>query len=200
MKNILNNPKIYQAYQVLGGFHAARIKAFNQYVDLNNVKRIFDIGCGPGHFSETISKDIDYIGFDTDQNYIDYANKHFGGSARFFNRIFDKTAIREFGNPDLIIMNGVLHHLNDETFKIIASDAAASLNKNGILYTLDGCYTDNQNIITKFLLDNDRGGFVRNSSEYNSLLKESFNTIESDIRNDLSILPYTFILIRSTNK
>jgi len=40
MKNILNNPKIYQAYQVLGGFHAARIKAFNQYVDLNNPESV----------------------------------------------------------------------------------------------------------------------------------------------------------------
>lgn len=198
MKNILKAAELYHIYQVAGGFFGARVKAFNDYLDFEKVHRIFDIGCGPGHIVRHIPKHIDYIGFDTAEEYIGYANKKFKGNRKFLCENFDKSTVDKYGQPDLILMNGVLHHMDDLTACAVLSDAAQVLPDHGTFFSLDGCFTENQNFISHYLLKHDRGEFVRTPDEYKKLVKSAFSTANIAIRSDLSWIPYTFAIVTAS--
>ena len=198
MRQILTHPEVYQTYQRAGGFFGARLKAFRDYVDFSRVRRVFDIGCGPGHIVQYIPDGIDYVGFDTATRYIDYANTRWRGRGRFVSRPFDRTAADEFGKPDLILMNGVLHHMDDATAAAVLADAAAALGDDGVYFALDGCYRDGQSPISRYLLDKDRGEHVRQAAEYQALVAGAFRKADVFVRDDLSWVPYTFAITKGS--
>lgn len=197
MKHILEYSDSYHAFQTMGGFFGARLKAFRDYIDFDGVQRIFDIGCGPGHIINYIPKGIDYIGFDIDRRYIESANRRFGDQGRFVARIFDRSAADDYGQPDLILMNGVLHHLDDISSLAIVESAAAILPEHGAFFALDGCYRVGQSLISYYLLKSDRGKFVRTAAEYYDLVATAFPYTEIFVRDDLSWVPYIFAITRA---
>lgn len=197
MKKLLEFPQVYQAYQCLGGFFTARLQAFQEYLDFAGIHRVFDIGCGPGHVVKYLPKEVDYVGFDTDARYIKFANQKFGNYGRFINRPFDRSVADIYGQPDLILMNGVLHHLDDPTARIIIEDSAAVLSKYGVFFAIDGCYSPGQSFLSRFLLDQDRGNFVRTKAEYQSLAATAFPRVDMYVRDNLSWAPYTFAITKA---
>jgi len=194
MKQLLKHPAIYQIYQELGGFFAARIVAIRDYLPIVPGARIIDIGCGPGHIVKYLPEGIDYIGLDIDQPSIDYANARFGKRGRFQARFFDADAVRDLGAVDIVMMNGVMHHIGDDDLAGTLAHVRSALKPGGALFTLDGCYAPGQSRLAKWLLDNDRGVHVREASGYRRLLDQSFGNVEMHIRDDLSRLPYTFAI------
>ncbi len=195
MREVLSNPEMYQLYQVLGGFFGARLKAFRDYVDFSNVRRVFDIGCGPGHIIQYIPDNVEYVGFDTEAGYIDFANARFGKRGRFFAQPFDRSTVATFGVPDLILMNGVLHHMDDDTASAVLGDAASVLaDGGGSLFTLDGCFRPGQNPISRYLLEKDCGEYVRTAEGYEALLRKAFPQSKVAVRDDLSWVPYIFAI------
>ena len=186
MKAILNHPALYQAYQNAGGFFGARIKAIADYLTLRPGMRVIDIGCGPGHILRHLPDGIDYTGFDIDENYIAYARRAFGH--------LDAEAAREFAGADVVMMNGVLHHIPDDGLRTTLADIRDVLKEDGVLFTLDGCYREGQSRVAKWLLDNDRGEFVRDRDGYDQVLRRAFGKVNLAIRDDYSRLPYTFII------
>ena len=194
MKHLLKHPAIYQLYQDLGGFFGARVKAIAQYLDIRPGARIIDIGCGPGYIVRHLPQGIDYVGLDIDQPSIDYANRRFGDRGRFQMRFFDAAAAAELGPADVIMMNGVMHHIGDEDLAATLACARDALKPGGVLFTLDGCYVPGQSRIDRWLLDNDRGVHVRDAAGYGRLLDRAFTAVDLHIRNDMSRLPYTFAI------
>ena len=198
MKDILNAPSIYHLFQLAGGFFSARVKAISEYLDLRPGQRLIDIGCGPGHILPKLPRGVIYHGFDVDAKYIRFANHHFGHRGKFHCRVFDAVAANEFGPADVVLMNGVLHHLDDETLKETASAIRNSLRPGGFLFALDGVYVPGQNAIAKWFLDNDRGKFVRDEQAYRDLLVPLFDKSEFHIRQDLVRVPYSLIISKCT--
>lgn len=197
MTGVLSLPQLYHACQSFFGFFEARLKAFGDYLDFSTVNKVFDVGCGPGHISATIPPSIDYIGFDSDERYIQFANARFSGpKRRFYNRLFDPTAATEFGNPDLIMMNGLLHHVDDNYARTLLLNAYNALNPGGIVFTHDPCFVDGQHPIDRYLVKSDRGEFVRTEQGYRVLVPSEFGKIDVYVRNDIAYVPYTFIITR----
>jgi SAM-dependent methyltransferase len=194
MKAILSHPAIYQAYQNAGGFFGARVKAIADYLTLRPGMRVIDIGCGPGHILRHLPDGIEYTGFDIDEAYIAYAQRAFGHLGTFHCRHFDAAAAREFAGADVVMMNGVLHHIADNDLQATLSDIRDVLKNDGVLFTLDGCYREGQSRIAKWLLDNDRGEFVRDRDGYDQVLRRAFGKVDLAIRDDYSRVPYTFII------
>ena len=194
MKALLNHPALYQAYQNAGGFFGARVKAITDYLTLRPGMNVIDIGCGPGYILRHLPPDINYIGFDIDQAYIDHARRSFGHLGKFLCRYFDAAAAREFAGADVVMMNGVLHHIADDELRGTLTNVRDVLKSDGVLFTLDGCYREGQSRIAKWLLDNDRGEFIRNRDGYDHLLSGAFAKVDIAIRDDYSRVPYTFII------
>ena len=199
MKQLLTHPELYQLYQNAGGFHGARLKALKAYVDLSQVRRVFDIGCGPGFSVLHVPEGIDYVGFDTDTRYIEYANQKWQGRGRFFNRPFDRSAAEAFGAPDLIMLNGVLHHMDDDTAGTVCRDAAAVLNDEGTFLAIEPCLREGQHPVARILAENDRGEYVRQEAGYAEIARKAFPTSQVHIREDLSWVPFTFAIVTGSN-
>ena len=194
-RRVLESPAIYQKFQELGGFFGARLKAINAYMPpLAPGARIFDIGCGPGHILEHLKKPIDYHGFDVDKTYIDFANRRFGQLGQFHLCEFNETVTEKFGKANLVMMNGLLHHLSDEHAAKVLIDVRNSLAEGGKLYTLDGCLRHGQHPFAHWMHTHDRGEYVRTEAGYRTLLERVFSTVEIHIREDLSWVPHTICI------
>lgn len=188
-------PQVYQTFQELGGFFGARVKAIAAYLPLRPGARVIDIGCGPGHIAARLPAEIDYIGFDTDADYIAFAQRTFGGPKRAFHcAVFDEARARALAPADVVMMNGVLHHMSDDDARGTLAAIATVLAPDGALFTLDGAYRAGQGPLVKWLLDNDRGEHVRPAPAYANLLKGSFGDVALHVRDDLSRVPYTYAI------
>jgi len=194
VKALLGHPALYQAYQNAGGFFGARVKAISDYLALRPGMRVIDIGCGPGYILRHLPEGVDYAGFDIDESYIDHARRAFGHLGQFHCRYFDAAAAREFRGADVVMMNGVLHHIDDGELQATLSNVRDALTPDGVLFTLDGCYRNGQSRIARWLLDHDRGEFVRDEYGYDRVLRGAFAKVNLAIREDYSRVPYTFII------
>lgn len=194
MKHVLAHPALYQAYQELGGFFGARVKAIRDYLPLGAGARVIDIGCGPGHIVRHLPRGIDYVGLDIDPPSIDYARRRFGALGQFHVRFFDEGAVADLGPADVVMMNGVMHHIGDGDLAATLAHVKAALKPGGVLFTLDGAYAPGQSRMAKWLLDNDRGVHVRDAAGYRRLLEHRFDRVEMHVRDDYSRMPYTFAI------
>lgn len=195
MKRFLHAALLYNAFQRFGGFFGARLRAFRDYLDLTSARRVFDIGCGPGHIVEYMPPSVEYVGFDTDTAYISFARRRFGHLGKFVDRPFDRSAVLIYGAPDLILMNGVLHHMDENDAIACLADAAAALTNDGVFFSLDGCFEAGQSALARYLLEHDRGKFVRTADHYERLVRHSFSDVDVHVRHDLSWVPYTFAIV-----
>ena len=105
----LENPFVYLAWQY--PFAAQKLRPILRLESYKKAKRVFDIGCGPGintpHFAGK-----EYLGVDINPQYVDYAKKRHKRSFVVANAsTFVPAEDEKF---DLIAMNGLLHHINDE--------------------------------------------------------------------------------------
>lgn len=196
VSDVLEHPLAYQYFQQAGGFFGARGKAINRFLRLSPGDRVADVGCGPGFIVNVLPRTLSYVGFDTDQRYIDYATRRFSDrSASFFCESFNQSSAAREGPFDVVMLNGLIHHLPDhealETIRLIRR----SLKPGGRVFTLDGCYVPDQSLMARLMLRYDRGDYVRNATEYSALLGAAFDDVDVHIDHSLSWFPYTWIVM-----
>src|SRR5205823_7002829 len=93
---------------------------------------------------------------------------------------------------------GVLHHLDDKEAIDLFQVARAALKPGGKLITFDGCFCEGQSRIARYLLERDRGKFVRTAEAYVALARKAFENVEVTLRHDLLRLPYSHIIMKCT--
>lgn len=200
LQEALHHPLLYQLFQEAGGFFEARVRALSEFVNTELVSRptpgvrVIDIGCGPGYIVKHLPDGVEYMGFDVDPSYIAHANEKFGNRGRFFCRLFDAAAARDFGPADIVMMLGVLHHIPDDELAETLQNVRSALRPGGLLLSLDGCYRTGQSAFRKWMLDKDRGRFVRDESGYRKVLSNAFESVNLHIRETYSRVPYTFVV------
>ena len=195
MRLSMAHPKIYLFCQgILGAIRARRV-AMAEYVQFSKGDRILDIGCGPGYVSQYF-KDTQYVGFDTENSYIDYANRKYGHLGSFYCSEFDDEASTQFEAFDIVIMNGLLHHLPDKAVEELLLRARRVLKPQGRLVSLDCYYDEEQSFLIKKMLGSDRGKFIRKKEDYIALVSKVFESVAARIRDDLLFVPYPIIILQ----
>lgn len=189
MKFLLNRPSIYLALQSFLGAKAARRICIQEYARPVEGERVLDIGCGPGFAIDYLPR-VDFVGVDVDSKYIGYAQRQYGTRGKFYCMEWTPDRAREFQRFDLVMLNGVLHHLDDTMAEALLNCIAGSLRSEGRLLTLDGCWNETMSPISRWLIRNDRGQFVRTPAAYHRLAGQCFSKIELHRRNDLFRFPY----------
>ena len=186
----LKFPSLYLLSQGILGAKRARKKCIEEYARVEPGMRVLDIGCGPGYVVQYLPK-VCYFGFDISPQYINYAKQKYGGRGKFFAQRFDADMAGKLGPFDLILMAGLLHHLNDAEAVDLLDLSRRAISSTGRLITLDPCYYARQSSVAKFLMKRDRGESIRESTEYVTLASRKFGRVEMHIREDLFFLPYT---------
>ncbi len=200
LKKILDNPIIFNLFETLMGVNKTRRVLVKDYIKPSYNCRILDIGCGTGDFRKFLPENIDYIGIDNNPEYIEYAKSKKYKNSNFICTESNQIDFLKNKKFDIILSIGVIHHLNNNLFKELVDKSYSLLSDNGYLLTYDPVYIKNQNFISKFLIDNDRGNFVRNENDYISKIKNLFPKILSFQVNNLQNLPYDVIIIKAFKK
>lgn len=194
LRTILKSPIVYTNYQKLVGGYRARRKFVEDYLDANSNDRILDFGCGPGDILEFLP-DLDYTGIDIDPIYIQKAKDKYGTRGNFICSGLKNLDLSSLEPFDYVIATGVLHHMDDQECMAFIKWAKGILKPEGKLLTLDGCYISDQNKISKFLIDNDRGNFVRSVDEYTKLMSSQFEMVNQTIEESYFHIPYTLLIM-----
>ena len=190
IKKILNIPIIYHLSQKVFLADNFRKKILQKLITKKNCD-VLDIGCGPGNMINYLSYKK-YYGFDTDKNYIKYAKNKYVDCI-FFCEKFTKSSLKKITKVDVIILFGILHHVSDRETLNLINKLKLSLKKNSKIIILDPVYIKKQNKFAKFLIDHDRGGYVRTAKEYINLFKKNKISYTHKIYHQ-KIVPYTYIV------
>lgn len=198
MKSLLDFPFVYLTLQAAIGAKRARKLCLDEYAHPIAGERVLDVGCGPGFVIDYLPS-VDYVGTDIDARYIKHARKTYGDRGQFHEVLLTAENAAEFGKFDLILLNGVVHHIDDQGVRDLLRILASCLSENGRVMTLDGCYSESMSPISRFLISNDRGEHVRRVNEYPDLASGIFSQVTAIHRRDLFRFPYDTLVMVCRN-
>ena len=160
-------------------FYNSRIdELINEVVDETPNGNLLDVGCGPAKILESSSlAQINYYGVDPNEKYIKSAREHYqySGKRYFFNSVVTNELVSKFPIFDIIVIKQVLHHLSQIQIDQLFLDLNCVSTTETRFVSVDPCFVENQNSISKCLVSLDRGKYVRHINDYNSISTSLFN-------------------------
>lgn len=199
IRSVLSLPFVYKFFQNLMSKGDSRRTIMDDHIRAKSGDRVLDVGCGPADMLPYMPQDSRYIGVDLSEEYIKEAKEKFGDKGIFINKDVNEIDFSELGSPDIILLMGVMHHLNDNELTKLFSGLTKISHPKTRLITLDGCYRDGQNPIARKIISMDRGQNVRDIEGYLSVVKTSYSNVTYKIREDISRFPYTYIIFECSN-
>ncbi len=170
---ILQYPLFYRLYQktVRKNNHEYDLfKYIFSELSKNRKIKMLDLCSGDSFILKYVSEYLDqYIGVDNNEKYLKKLKSEWP-NFKFINA--DISNLRKLDEvndfyPDIIFMNGAIHHLNDDIMDEINS--FISKFNNTMFLSVDPIKFNN-GLINKIMLFFDRGKFIRKKDEYKKLM------------------------------
>lgn len=194
---LLNQDRVYSTVQNLLLRTGSRERYVREYVKPFPGCRILDIGCGPADILAYLPESIgEYVGFDMNPEYIEAAKRRWGSRGRFRCQKVEVTAFAQNDTYDIVLANGIVHHLHDVEAQHLFDIAHRVLRPGGWLLTYDNVYLDYQHWFARWLIARDRGKAVRTREGYEALARSRFPRVESTLVHDTLRVPYTILIMR----
>jgi SAM-dependent methyltransferase len=193
-KRLLTNPHSYLALQKLLGADRLRYQCLSQ-LDARPGETVLDIGCGPAYYLDRLPG-VRYFGFDTEPRYIDYARRRWGSSAEFHCTIFNEEHLSELPRMDKVLLLGLLHHLSDDESRDLLNLVARILTPDGVVISVDTCRVPNEDRVSRWMAENDRGEHVRYPEEFEKLAAGAFDDVGGEVWSGVARLPSNFWMMR----
>ena len=150
IRSLSSIPFIYEIVQRLMGAKNAREKFVKRFIEPFPSDAILDIGCGPAAILDYLHS-VNYYGYDINKASIEKARQAYGSRGKFFAKALTLDDLDDMPKFDIVLLTGVLHHLDDESAIDILKMAFKALKPNGRLITTDGCYVQGDRSITSEL-------------------------------------------------
>jgi len=168
---ILENPLVYRFVQA--PFTTKKLAPVHEHNDLRNVRRVLDVGCGPGTNSPLFAN-TDYTGIDINPEYIRQARRRF--RREFVIADVTKYRVPDTERYDFILVNSLLHHLPDDAVHDLLQRLSALLTTDGHIHILELVLPDELSLARK-MAQWDRGEYARPLPQWQSLFRSSFQTV-----------------------
>ncbi len=168
---LLEQTIVYSLWQA--PFAAEKMAPILKHNDLRRVRRVLDVGCGPGTNTQYFA-DSDYLGLDINPRYIDSAR-------RKHNRAFiaaDVTAYEDgsTGKFDFILINSFLHHISDADAHKVLSRLTEWLTPDGHLHVVE-LISPGDHSVAQLLADWDRGNYCRRLEKWREMFEKHINIV-----------------------
>jgi SAM-dependent methyltransferase len=168
---LLEQSPVYRLWQA--PFAAVKLAPVLAHNDLQRVRRVLDVGCGPGTNTPRFAH-ADYLGIDINPRYIEFAR-------RKFNRQFIVADVTTYHvSPeerfDFILVNSFLHHIDSPAVRRILSHLGGLLSAGGHVHILE-LVLPNDRSLARRLAEWDRGNYPRPLEEWRALFAESFELV-----------------------
>lgn len=196
MRQLLSIPWIYSFFQYINGANNMRKTLTKSYIKSDSFLRILDIGCGTCDILEYLEF-AEYTGIDFSNKYIKKNKKRFSKkkNVKFLSMDLNDFLAINSEKFDIILLLGVMHHLNDSELNQCLSNIQKALSPDGRIVTLDGVYEDNLTWFEKLLLRGDRGAYIRTKEEWVQIFTSIFRDYTFSITKNLYYLPYNVIIL-----
>lgn len=202
VKSLLGFVPFYVALQRGVGADRLRERCLRE-AGLGGGEFVIDIGCGPAYYLERVfaqAPAIRYAGFDTSARYIAYAKRRFaarfGPRAEFHCEQFTPQRAATLPPADVVLLLGLLHHLDDAASRDLLALAASCLAPGGRVVTVDTCFTPGQSAVSRWMSRNDRGEHVRAPAAFAALAEEAFAEVRGEILGDVTRVPSSHWMMR----
>ncbi|NQU42835.1 class I SAM-dependent methyltransferase [bacterium] len=168
---VTEHPMIYRAWQA--PFARAKFAPIFRHNDLSQVRRILDVGCGPGT-NAPMFRGHNYVGLDFNEDYIESARRNHAGEFILADACMYTAAPED--RFDFILLNSLLHHINTPDVRRMLNRLAGQLRPDGHIHILDLVLPE-QRSISRYLARSDRGDYPRPFNEWRRLFSEFFEPI-----------------------
>lgn len=195
---LLRSARFYQLIQHALAPRSSRETFVNDYIRPEPEDRVLDVGCGPADDLAYMPRDVRYVGFDLSDRYIAAARSRWGDRGEFFQANVTPSLLHGY-EFDIVVANGVIHHLNDEESLDLLNLARSVLRPGGRLVTKDPVFVEAQHPVARYLVSRDRGEYVRDMLAYLQLASRVFTEPSITIRDDLLRLPYNHAIMVMQN-
>lgn len=193
---LLSFPFAFELFQKTIGDDSLKKKLIKEIIMPNSKSKILDMGCGTGSILDFLPENIEYVGYDSSQKYINAALRKYKKRGEFHCEEINNLVPSDRDRFDIVLAKGILHHIDDKESKKLFNIAFSSLKSGGCLITIDGVYVNNQSKIAKYIISKDRGQYIRTGEEYKNLAETYFSKIETYILDDAYIIPYTIFIMK----
>ena len=198
-ERVLGHPIVYRLFKKLVLPRGVLENLVNSDYKIEDGGRILDLGCGFGDYARFFAGRCVYLGIDHNASYVATARRlNHGLAVRFLVADVTDPVVVEHGPYDLVMLSGVLHHLDDELVKELAGQIAPLLNPGGRFVALEPVFDPDQGLLARLIIAADRGRHVRNAPGYIACLKDGFVHISTRRVTGLLRIPYTHVVITGT--
>ena len=185
LHRVLELSWVYTAFQGLVSRPGAADRMRNElYPELGTRPlRVLDIGCGPAAFYARYRDvaGLEYVGIEPNEAYVKDAEQRFPGIELHTGTV-PQVRERISGRFDLVVLEGVLHHIDDATAREALAFAGERLAPGGRIVALDPVILPRQNPIARAIAMLDRGKHVRTLDGYRKLAVEALPQARVDVR------------------
>jgi 2-polyprenyl-3-methyl-5-hydroxy-6-metoxy-1,4-benzoquinol methylase len=136
-RSLLAIPRAYTLFQNAVGADRSRRRYVAEHVRPRPGDAILDVGCGPADILGHLPG-VRYHGLDLSESYVTAARQRYGNRGTFECRAVADLAADRPGGFDVVMANGVLHHLPDEDVRHLFRVAARLLKPGGRWVSFDG--------------------------------------------------------------
>lgn len=164
-ETLLESPLVYRLWQA--PFVNQKLQPLFTHNDLAQVRRVLDVGCGPGTNAPLFEK-VQYLGLDFNPKYIENARQRFKGE--FVVADVTTYQVDPGKRFDFILVNSILHHIDTPGCERILSHLNTLLTPDGHVHLLELVKAEDG--IPRLLTDRDRGKFPRPAEEWRGMFRQ----------------------------
>jgi SAM-dependent methyltransferase len=199
VRAVLSSGRVYSLFQRLAGAERARRWLAEHFWQFPANGKIVEIGCGTGDLVPYLPPGASYAGFDPSEAYVELATRRYAGRKQTVFLAGTSALLQEdarLHQADLVLCDGVLHHLDRPEAVAVLEFARGLLAPHGVFRAKEPCYVSDQSLLSRLVMGMDRGGNILTETGWRDLLGGVFS-VESDTRvmRGLIRLPYVHVLL-----